>query len=307
MAIKNVALIGANGTLGTEVLRALVSAGHFQVTVVKRQSSSYSIPAALATHDIHIKTVDDELSLESLKATLEGQDAVVASMPLKELAQHLRVADAAAAVGVKRVIPADYGSCDSDSPRAQQLIPLYKAKADVRARLQQHAAADANFSWTSLVCGHFFDRGLQENFLHFDLKNKTADIIDHGRYKSSTSTLGRISEAIVAVLAKDDERTKNKVLFMQSFCVSQLEVLAALERATGGAKWEVKYLDSEEYIKECKVKADAGDQQAVEDLVFVLGVVDGNWEERDGFSMELLGLKNEDLDEVVTRVVKSQA
>jgi nucleoside-diphosphate-sugar epimerase len=306
MAIKNVALIGANGNLGTEVLSALVSAGHFQVTVVKRASSLYSIPAALSTHDIRIKIVDDELSLESLKAALEGQDAVIVSMPLKEPAQHLRVADAAAAVGIKRVIPADYGSCDSDSPRVQELVPLFRAKVDVRARLQQHAAAHPDFSWTSIVGGHFFDWGLREKFLHFDLRKRATDIVDYGRYRSSMSTLGRVSEAVVAVLARDDDRTKNRVLFIQSFCVSQLDVLAALERATG-AQWEIRHLDSDEYIRERKAKADAGDKQAVEDLVFVLGTLDGNWEERDGFAMKLLGLKNENLDEVIRRVVESQA
>lgn len=116
----------------------------------------------------------------------------------------------------------------------------------------------------------------------------------------------RICEAVVAVLAADADATRNKVLFIQSFCVSQLDVLAALEKATGGAKWEVSFVDSETFIKENKAKADAGDREAIEDLVFALGALDGNWETRDGFSMDLLKLKNEDLDEVVKRVVDSQ-
>lgn len=307
MAIKNVALIGANGNLGTVALQALVKAGAFRITVIKRESSKYTVPAGLLAANVEVKTVDDQLSLKSLEAALAGQDAVVTSMPLTDVAQHLRVADAAAAVGVQRVIPADYGSCDSDSERAQQLVPLFKHKAAVRARLQQHAAADPNFSWTSLVAGHFFDWGLRENFLHFDLKARTADIVDHGNYKSSTSTLARVAEAVVAVLAKDDdERTKNRVLFVQSFCVSQNEILASLERATA-AKWQVRTLEAEAFIRERKIEADAGDKQAIEDLVFVLGALDGNWEQRDGFAMELLGLQNEDLDEVVRQVVKSDA
>ncbi|KAI1755324.1 NmrA-like family protein [Xylaria castorea] len=304
MALKNVALFGANGNLGTEVLKALVSSGHFHVTAIKRESSPYTLPPALSTQ-AHLQTVDDELSLASLEAALRGQDAVVVSIPLRDPAQHLRIADAAAAAGVRRVIPADYGSCDSDSPRAQELVPLFKHKADVRARLQELAGADAGFAWTSLVCGHFFDWGLRENFLHFDIARRTADVLDHGNYKSSTATLARIGEAIVAVLAADAEATRNKVLFIQSFCVSQLDVLAALEKATG-AKWKVNFMESEAFIEEKKAKADAGDKEAVEDLVFALGALDGNWETREGFSMDLLGLENEELDEVVRRVVESQ-
>ncbi|RYC56306.1 hypothetical protein CHU98_g9897, partial [Xylaria longipes] len=188
---------------------------------------------------------------------------------------------------------------------AQELVPLFKRKAAVRARLQDLANADAGFAWTSIVCGHFFDWGLRENFLHFDIARRTADILDHGKYKSSTSTLARVGEAIVAILFTDAETTRNRVLFLQSFCVSQLDVLAALEKATG-AKWEVSFVESEAFIKEKKAKADAGDKEAIEDLVFALGALDGNWETRKGFSMDLLGLENEDLDEVVKRVVDSQ-
>ncbi|KAI1259089.1 NmrA-like family protein [Xylariaceae sp. FL1019] len=302
MAIRNVALIGANGNVGTEILAALAAVPDFRVTVVKRESSASAIPASLASKGISVASVDDSLSLESLKKAFAGQDAVIAAMPLKDPAQHLRVADAAAASGVKRVIPADFGSCDSDSARAQELVPLFKNKADVRARLQGHAAVNPEFAWTSLVCGHLFDWGLRENFLHFDLKNRTADIIDDGSYKSSTATLGRVAEAVVEVLKGDVDATKNKVLFMQSFCVSQNDVLASLEKATG-QKWKVNYCESEQFIKEHKAKADAGDKQAIEDLVFALGALDGNWEGRENFAMDLLGLKNEDLDEVVKRVV----
>ena len=69
--------------------------------------------------------------------------------------------------------------------------------------------------------------------------------------------------------------------------------------------WEVKFVESEAFIADRKAKADAGDRNAVEDLVFALGALDGNWEGREGFAMDLLGLKNEDFDEVVKRVVES--
>jgi hypothetical protein len=33
--------------------------------------------------------------------------------------------------------------------------------------------------------------------------------------------------------------------------------------------------------------------------VFALGVVEGNWEDKEDFAMDLLGLQNEDLDQAV--------
>ncbi|RYP92157.1 hypothetical protein DL770_001738 [Monosporascus sp. CRB-9-2] len=305
MAIKKVSLVGATGNLGTVLLDRLVSSGLFGVTAVQRKSSR-SKPFVAGT-EVPIKTVDDDLSLASLQAAFEGEDAVVVAFPLKDGAAHIRIAEAAAAAGVSRVIPADYGSCDSSSAVAQELVPLFKRKTAVRQRLQELTAESPSetFSWTSIVCGHFFDWGLRENFLHFNLATRTADILDGGRMRSSTSTLARVAEAVVAVL-RDEEQTRNRVLFIQSFCVSQLDVLAALERATG-AVWHVRHYDSEQFIREHKEKVDAGNTAAIEDLVFALGAIDGNWEGRDGFAMDLLGLRNEDLYDVVKRVVSSQS
>ena len=43
---------------------------------------------------------------------------------------------------------------------------------------------------------------------------------------------------------------------------------------------------------------------AVENLVWILGTLDANWERKDGFSMRALGLEDEDLEAVVRRVVE---
>ncbi|KAK7935001.1 hypothetical protein PG985_000496 [Apiospora marii] len=301
MAIKNVALLGATGDLGAPMLKVLIAAGTFHITVLQRRSSK-SVP--LSDPSVRVVTVDDDMSLESLREALEGQDAVIASFRPRDVDVHLRLADAAAAAGVKRFIPADFGSCDSSSERVQELVPLFLAKVHVRERLQELALAKPEFTWTSFVTGHLFDWGLKENFLHFNLKTRTADLLDDGKYRSSTSTLERVSEAVVKVL-HDEEIGRNKMLFIQSFCVSQLDVLASLEKATGD-KWKVNWLDSEKFIKESKAKANAGDKEAVEDLVFALGAVDGDWESKEDFAMETLGLKNEDLDQVIQRVVSEE-
>lgn len=93
------------------------------------------------------------------------------------------------------------------------------------------------------------------------------------------------------------------MIYVQSFCISQNEVLAAFERVTGD-KWNVKRLDSEEYKNERVKKRDEGSKEAIEDLVWLLGAIDANWEGRKDFAMEELGLENEDLDVVVRNVVE---
>jgi nucleoside-diphosphate-sugar epimerase len=304
MVLTKVALIGANGNLGQPILEALVGANDFTVTVLKRRSSKSAIP--IEHPNVHTVTVDDDLSLASLTEAFRGQNAVVTAFPVLDVDEHLRVGEAAAAAGVSRVIPADFGSCDANSPRVQELMPLFMRKIRIRERLQELSAKDEQFTWTSLVSGHFFDWGLEKNFLHCDLKTRTIDLLGDGTDRTSMTTLARIAEAVVRVLrfaGNDDDPTRNRVLFFQSFCVSQLDVLAALEKATD-SKWAVNRFDADEYIRENKVKADAGDHDARENLVFAVGAVDGDWEKKPEFAMDVLGFENEDLYEVVAAVVK---
>lgn len=297
MAIKNVSLVGANGNLGSKVLEALVAAGDFRVTVIKRKSSN-STPS----QPVRIVEVSDDWTLEELRDSLKGEDAAIACFPLRNVDDHLRLADAAQAAGVQRFIPADYGSVDSRSDYARKLVKLFDNKVKVRERLEALSAeSGGRFTWTSLVCGHFFDWGLTNGFLHFYPEEKRADILGDGTRKSSNSTLAQVSTALVRVLQKPEE-TKNRVLMVQSFCVSQLDILRSLEEATG-SKWDASYEEIDSFVARHKARADAGNKDSIEDLVFALGVIEGNWEEKEDFAMDLLGLQNEDLDQVVKAVV----
>ncbi len=63
-------------------------------------------------------------------------------LPLRDVGQHLRYADAAAAAGVKRFIPADYGSVDSRSPYARQLVKLFDNKVKVQREARGAVGAE---------------------------------------------------------------------------------------------------------------------------------------------------------------------
>ncbi|KAK3690535.1 hypothetical protein B0T22DRAFT_463806 [Podospora appendiculata] len=301
--IQNIALVGANGNLGSVILHTLLQhSPAYTITVLQRASSSRPPPP----HPVKTILVSDVWTTAELTAALAGQHAVIAAFPLRNVDEHLRLADAAAAAGsVRRFIPADYGSVDARSPRARALVPLFERKVIVRERLEALAAeSQTGFSWTSLVTGHFFDWGLGSGFLNFWVEERRAVILGDGSQRSSASTLGRVAEAVVRVLERLEE-TRDRVLMVQSFCVSQRDVLAALERAAGGKEeWEVETVDVEGFIDKHKRLAEQGDKGSVEELVFALGVIEGNWEDKEDFAMGLLGLENEDLDEVVWRVLR---
>jgi nucleoside-diphosphate-sugar epimerase len=300
MAIQKVTLVGANGKLGPAILHALLSAGTFTVTVLSRTSSKSTYPPS-----VHVARVSDDLPDDELVQALRGQDAIVVVFAGSNSDLQIRLADAAARAGVQRFIPADFGSCDSRSARALELVPLYRAKQKVRQHLEQLASggsqSSSHLSWTSLVCGHFFDYGLKSGLLLFDIEARKVRILDGGEIKWSATTIETIATAVVRVLQKEDE-TKNRMLYIQSFCVTQNEVLKSLERVTGQS-WQVENVDSEDYIREARVRLDQRDPKAQEDLVSALGIVDANWEGKDDFANSLLGLKTEDLDQVVRKVI----
>ncbi|CAM1503602.1 Fc.00g011930.m01.CDS01 [Cosmosporella sp. VM-42] len=292
--LQKVCLVGANGTLGSVLLTVLL-ASPFTISILKRTSSkSHTPPWATEI------PIPDDLPLESLTEALRGQDAVIAAFPLRDVSQHLRLVEASLRAGVKRFIPADFGSCDANTDEAKSL-KLYRDKNMVREKCEKLASHNEDFSYTALVCGHFFDFGLRGGLLHFNLDTQTAQILDDGNIPASASTLRRVGEGVVAILSKPAE-TRNRTIYIQSFCHSQLEVLAALEKVTG-TKWKTEKLESGPYLEEQRKKFAAGDHEAIEDIVFVLGTLNADWRTRDGFAMEELGLQDEKLDDVVADVL----
>lgn len=299
MSIKNVCLLGANGNVGPMVLHALVKDG-FNVTVLKRASSKSSSDYPSG---VKVAEVDDAFAVDDLVPIFQGQDAVVVTIKGTQVDIQKRLADASLKAGVKRFIPADFGSCDSSSPHAQDCVPLFANKTELRSYLTELTKKNEGFTWSSIVCGHFFD--WDTAFLHLWPQEKRADIVKDGTLKASYSTLARVGEATSRILQRPT-KTANRVLFIQSFCVTQPEIVKAFEKASN-SKYEVAWLDADSYEREQKAKRDGGDKDALENLVWLLGAIEGNWEERDEFAMGLLGLGNEDLDDAVKKVVKENS
>lgn len=301
MPLQNITLIGASGRLGGNILSALVAEPSFTVTVLARSSSKASFPSGVAT-----KRVSDDFTVEELVPALKGQDAVITTVSGTNSALQTRIADAALEAGVQRFIPADFGSFDSSSALSLRMMPQYKAKGDVREHLERLAERDQSgtFSWTALVSGHFFDY-LDGGLLQVFPEKSYARIFDGGDIKWSATTLETVAKATVQVLLKAEE-TRNKRLFIQSFLITQNQLQEVLEKVTK-RKWEVEHVDSEKFMVETKalIEREPANAVAREDLVGVVGIVEGNWEEKDSFANALLGLKEEDLEEVVRKTLGS--
>lgn len=301
MSIRNVALIGGTGTLGAPVLKAL-QASEFSISVLNRQSSRSVYPKT------KVITIPDDLDVEAVAAALKENeiDALIITIAGSHVESQKKLIDAAYKGGVKRVMPAEFGSCDSADAKTNEVLPLMKGKKVVRDYLltledKKRDGSTTNLSWTSLVTGHFFDYGLTCGLLKFDVQKRKAYLLDGGDIKFSGSNLSFIGKAVIKILEKPEE-TANKLLYVHSHHVTQNELLGALEKVTGD-KFEVINQNSKEELSVIRPKMLNGDGEAREEVVAVWGVVASDWKGKEGFANELLDLEEEDLDATLKRVV----
>jgi hypothetical protein len=127
----------------------------------------------------------------------------------------------------------------------------------------------------------------------FDLKEHKAIILNQGNNPWSTTTFGSIGLAVKNAMLIP-EKTANKYMFINSFTVSQNQVLASLEKATG-KKWEVTHVDAEELKKIGLEKMSKGDFSGAISLIRYMNCVDGhggNYILYEESANELLSLPN---------------
>ncbi|PNP59619.1 hypothetical protein THARTR1_00792 [Trichoderma harzianum] len=226
--LKNIALTGASGAVGTVVLKALLAAGNFNVTVLRRNNSSSTFPDNVKVIDVDFESVD------SLAAALAGQDAVVSTVGSSALGEEQKkLVDAAAAAGVKRFVPSEYG-CDLSNELVAKL-PVFAPKVSVAKYLEEKAKTTP-LTYTFAYSGPFFDWGLQYNFIFKSADSKPL-LYDGGNTVFSSSTLDAVAQAVVAILNKPEE-TKNRAVRFQSVAISQNQILKVAKEVAPERDWQ---------------------------------------------------------------------
>ena len=223
MQVKNVLVIGASGNLGRPIISELLKGG-YNVTALTREGRPDDSQAN--------STLRTDYSTESLRKEFQGQDAVVSATSTFSTDQQNRLIDAAIAAGVKRFLPSDYGFDTSDI-EVVNLVPPASGKVDTIAYLR--AKEDQGLSWTSVSCGALFDWALrQPGHLGWNIPARTATIFDGGDVPLEFTNLEQVGRAVAAVLSpKHYDSTANTYVYINSFTITQNQILGHLERLTG--------------------------------------------------------------------------
>ncbi|KAJ5227626.1 oxidoreductase CipA [Penicillium citrinum] len=294
MAISKVAVVGGTGNLGPAIVNGLLNGG-FEVTVLSRSSSHQLDPRVKVQ-------VADYNSLDSLTTALSGQDAVVNTLGVGVVPGevHLRVLEAAHAAKVQRYIPSEFGS-DTANPLTAKL-PVFGVKVAVIKKLEEIAAQDSTFSYTSIITGPFFDWGIEKTFL-INLSGSSTSIYDGGDVPVSSTTLAGIGRAVAGTLQKAEE-TKNRHVYTANVQFTQNQVLQWSGKSDQIEKIPVKTEDLEAKAYEAIKQPTPDPHTFAKNLILRAifgGKFGGHFAKTDN---ELLGLKELSESEIVDIVKK---
>ncbi|KAF4121450.1 Nucleoside-diphosphate-sugar epimerase [Geosmithia morbida] len=234
---KKVALLG-KGHLGSAVLHGLVEAG-FDVSVLSRDVSGLKdLPSGVKAVQV------DYSSEDSIVEALRGHDAAVSTVGFGALINQEPVIEACIKAGVKRYIPADWGTTTTD-PDARSL-PINAPFVRVQDLLKEKAAA-GQLEWTIFSIGAFLEYVVDYNFV-LDPQNHSIDLYDGGEHSFSSTRIATIGKAVASAL-KIPEKTKNRNLFVHDVVLTQAKVLASAKKYTPGVEWKVTRLNSSEELE----------------------------------------------------------
>jgi len=258
MSLQNILLVGATGRVGSAVIRALLSQkDKFTKFGAVTSPASYADPAkkakwaALEQQGVQIISVD-LTDTAAMTEAFRGWDAVVAALAFPAAKVQFPIIDAAAAAGVKRFIPSEFGfDLTIPSNRAER---IYAVKVAVSECLKAVAEAQMDFSYTLLAIGAYADFAFMPPymFLDYDFAGRKVTIAGDGNAEISWTSFDDSASFVVAILLHPEE-TKNTVVRVHGQAATWNDVIKILEEAQG-VKYDVTH-ESVESVREKESQA----------------------------------------------------
>ncbi|KAK3381198.1 hypothetical protein B0H63DRAFT_475082 [Podospora didyma] len=291
--LKNIAITGAAGSLGSVVFKTLLDAGKFNIRVLRRAGSSSTFPAGVEVVDVDFK------SPSSLKSALVGQDAVVNTMAsYVDNTPHTALATAAFEAGVKRFIPAEFGAnLDSAATRA---LPIFAGKVEVQDYLAQAVKTNPEgTSYTLIYNAAFLDWGLQNDFI-LAISEAKPIILNGGDLPFSTTTLQSVADAVVGVLTHPAE-TKNRAVHVHDIVLTQNRLLALAKQVAPNRDWQPVPADMDTLIAAAGEKMSRGifDKDSIFSFLYRATFDPACGCAFDATDNELLGIKGKTEEDVI--------
>ncbi|KAJ4347548.1 hypothetical protein N0V95_005332 [Ascochyta clinopodiicola] len=307
--IRNIAIVGVTGNVGSYITKALLDKHRFTITAISRHGSRAEFPS-----DVKVRRVDydDEKSIED---ALENQDALIITTsvfaPKDTCAKLIR---AAAAAGVAWILPNEFGMSNTDEATNDTIGP---GKKDDRDLIEYLGVS----SWIGISCGFWYEHSLSNGELYgIDTKKREVTFFDDGTQRLNTSTWPQVGRTVAALLSlpgdadgqQSDAVTlnayRNHIVYVSSFTVNQREMFDSVKRITGTSdeQWKISRVPAKERFEEARERMKKGDRRAFARTLYTRYFFEdaGLFEKLHGLDNEKLGLPSENLDEYTEKAIQ---
>ncbi|PSN75400.1 NAD(P)-binding protein [Corynespora cassiicola Philippines] len=309
--IRNIAIVGAGGQMGTFITSALIAKNRFKITAVSRQGSPNTFPES-----VHIARVDYSKP-DTLVEALKGQDALICTMSVRApREQPNQIVEAAAKAGVPWIIPNEWGS-DGSNEQIEKDTLIGVPKRANRELIEKLGVS----SWIGICCSFWYEYSLSGPGLYgFELAKREVTFFDEGTQRITTSTWAQTARAVAEILSlpteSDDKAAltlnsyRNRYAYISSFALTQREMFDVVKRVTGTSDvdWKIDSVPAKERFEKSSARVAAGDRSAFGHLLysryFFPGENAGWFELTKEMDNEKLGLPKEDLEEFTKEAIK---
>ena len=296
---RKITVVGASGSIGSQITEALLAYGIHTVTAISRTESAATFPPGVI---VKRGSYDDE---DFLITTLKGQDILVLVVSFMALDVQIHFIKAAAKAGVPWIVPTEFAS-DNLHPKLNEEIGMMAWKNKYRELIDELGVS----SWIGVINGPWFDWSFKKGYWGINVKAREAKIFDVD-VKANTSTLRKVGKSLAALLSVPDSRLadfKNQFVYFSSFLLSHREILNSVILATGTTEsdWTIETKSPETAADAAKDAIKAGDGMKNVDLLFATIFREGfggNYEAKVTLNKDL-GLEQEDLSVVIKELVK---
>ena len=250
---------------------------------------------------------------QSLISALQGQHFLVITLSAQAPPDiHSQIVQAAVKAGVPYIMPNGYGSDILDKSLSEENL----VSVHVIERCKEIESLGA--SYITMVCGFWYEWSLAlgELAFGFDIKKRKVTFFDDGKTLTNISTWKQCGRALAALLSLPISgaspavsQWKNKPLYIDSFRISQQDMLNSLHRVIGTTDkdWDITYESSAQRYKDGLAEMQKGDRMGFAKALYSRTMYPnggGDYQSSRGLANELLGLPKDDLDEATKRAVE---
>jgi hypothetical protein len=241
-------------------------------------------------------------------SALQGQDALVITLSgAVPKGTEEKLITAAGDAGVRWILPSDFAP-DTSNHVLTEGVPVFEARVAIRKAIHDQGKS----AYISFVTGFWYEYCLaMPAAFGFDFAKRAVTLFDAGEAKVSLSTWPQIGRAVATLLSLPIHATgkdasldsfANQMVYINSFTVSQRDILASVLRVTGTSEddWQISRETVHDRIASGRTETQQGNRAGFAKVFFTaLFHADGrgDFEHTKGTQNQLLALPMVDLDE----------